>query len=397
MTYTIGMLDTIQKRRASNSESFIVKTNIKYMIDIGYNYSFNALENLYKEITLSEKLDILVISHGDNDHCMALKKAIEKLEPTIIIFSPIHFYKYLLLKNLKGFLPNPKLNKIIKTESKLISTLFKHKDYEFYRVTTHLRDNNNLDLLDLGLERLIETIYLDDYTNPYFDVIVAVKKCNLPKEDKELLIKSEMEFLVDEFETFDTGQTKEIRRELSALIGKLSMLKTKNLSQLVQEVKQLGLIDTKSKKYKKVNRHKEQFIKHFKKDVLSRIDNSMSLIVRIHNSLFTGDAEKDQQKNVITFLNRNRRTIKVIKVPHHGSGSSDTFLIDLYTKLNPTHALISTRYNVNIVKVRGYLKDDRKINTYVTRSEVGSPPKHNLIGQKIVISKKSIRRNFIFK
>jgi competence protein ComEC len=73
-------------------------------------------------------------------------------------------------------------------------------------------------------------------------------------------------------------------------------------------------------------------------------DNDDSLIILIHflgkKILFTGDASKERERQILTFINDD---IDVLKVGHHGSNTSTSS--ELLHALNPEFGIISTSIN----------------------------------------------------
>lgn len=354
MEYKIGMLDC---KKSRNSEAFLVKTqNNQYMIDTGYINAFKSLKELHMFTCGSNsRLNYLIISHGDSDHCSNIVNIANYFIPNFIVFSPIHMYKSVLLKKFSKFKFSGK-----GTSFDLISKILSCKNYKkFYRI---LSNSNNKNLNQVypnyykNYQLDLEVIKLEEGVNQYFDIILGISNQYL--EDKRVTtIKNDIKALINanslEFETYDTGQTEKIEQSLSNLIMDIqdrtistNTTNKKDFKKLLDKIKEYGLID-----YNEdiISIDKDIFINLFKMNILKKINNAMSLIVRINDTLFTGDSEIEQLEAVLEILNKS--SINIIKVPHHGSIKNH--FPKLYQKFHPKLCLLksSTKTSNQILKL----------------------------------------------
>lgn len=98
-------------------------------------------------------------------------------------------------------------------------------------------------------------------------------------------------------------------------------------------------------------------------------ENNMSLVCilnyRDHRVLFTGDMEKEVEREILDHIPKN---IDIIKVPHHGSNTSST--MELLDKINPQIGLISLgRNNMYGHPSNEVLDRYRDVNTRIYRTD----------------------------
>lgn len=369
MINKIGMLDCISSH---NSESFIVNTsNNNYMIDTGYNNAFESIKKLYSKVDRQKNsLDYLVISHGDDDHCKGINKIIDEFYPRFIVFSPIHIYKYILLQRMGWNTFYEEGNRVNLVRQILSSQKYK----KFYRIISKEKiKKNTSENLEFHSDRFnLDIIELEDgVATRYFDIILAVSD-NYSKNNNNRNIKDDIRILIqkdlDEFQTYDTGQTYKIEQSLTNLIkhiniGNVSIdnCDENDLNKFLNSILKYEVFQ-----YNKIPKsiNKEVFIKIFKSKVIKKINNAMSLIVTINDALFTGDSEKQQISNVVNILSKKNKDINIIKVSHHGSIKNH--LPKLYEIFKPKVCLLKLSSKTQNTKVVRYLLDNT--NTKICNS-----------------------------
>lgn len=381
MEYNIGMLDCVKSR---NSESFVVKTsNNNYIIDTGYNNAFESLKELYKDTCNgANRLDYLIISHGDDDHCGSIKNITNHFSPNFIIFSPIHIYKHLLLQEITDISFKEGDN-----TSDLLAKIQNSSKYKkFYRIMSRKKSKYDIsedyDLISQNILKNdgfdLDIIELEDGVNPYFDIVLAVSDTYLKDRSSEHIkndIKTRIQRDLFEFQTFDTGQTDKVEQILRSLIKDINngsiFIDTDNkdeLSKFLKRIMESGFIE-----YNRIppTINKENLIKIFKANVLKKINNAMSLIVRINDTLFTGDSEREQIRMVVNILDEDN--INIVKVPHHGSNKNH--LSELYTKLQPEICMLKSSSKTVSTEVVRYLLDNTNTNicnsSYYKQCKIG--------------------------
>lgn len=366
MEYKIGMLDC---NASKNSEAFTVITEeYSYMIDTGYCGAFSSLLKLHVATCKSPKtLDFLIISHGHDDHCKGIEKIVNSLSPSFIIFSPIHIYKHLLLDKFRS-LGMDKWENSYNIVNKIKSS---GKYMRFFRLISQEKLNllqgegsnfelsNEFNLFDFT----VDTIILDKLENPYLDIIIAVNESDI-KDTNDTLLRDKIENMItsniNEFETYDTGQTVIIEKALIELLKdiKLGTIVTEltNKDEFISIIKLLH--DSELIEYDIIPStiNKNNFIKIFKSYVLNKINNSMSLIVRINDTLFTGDASKKQLTEILDFMSVRDKSIAIIKVAHHGSQLNH--LPKLYNTMKPTLCLLKESTLTKSLIVSEYLENE---------------------------------------
>ena len=100
---------------------------------------------------------------------------------------------------------------------------------------------------------------------------------------------------------------------------------------------------------------------------IKKLRNEKSLICRVGNGIFTGDAPKRSLKETFPIIHSRRGKISshfTIKISHHGSATGKYKYLDFYNSLNPTQLLLKRDYQVQRSKnFTSYYRSLRSIQT----------------------------------
>lgn len=349
MHYTIGMLDS---SRSKDSESFVVKTKqFNYIIDTGYANAQKDVLQLYRSIPTqknNDQLDILIISHGDDDHCRGLAAVVKVLKPEMLIYSPLQHLRIMAFDEiLNSSLPLGHKEEMEKKRSPIARWIRENKnEYVFFRVRNNSDRNLNREydrepLQFDGVE--IEEFGVEQENSTFSDIILMIRKGRYVTEN--FSVTAIVNRLTVEFETYETGHAKQMEQLLEEFIRDLRSKRhlPHELIDLFEKHKFLKLDEAQNIAPRILDKY--EFMNLVRTKLLRKIDNAMSLIVRINSSLFTGDAEIEQLKVVTEILAKRAIRLSTLKVAHHGS--KNNHFEEIYKELRPVVSLLKSSSKVH--------------------------------------------------
>ncbi|MFJ7831857.1 hypothetical protein ACQKIC_16130 [Peribacillus sp. NPDC046944] len=297
----------IMTNYASRSESFWIKETYQYLIDAGKTKNGEDIIKKYK--CLFSNLDCFVISHGDEDHIGLANTIIEELEPDFVILSPLVY----IVEKLR---------------------------FTFNDV------NLRFPMLFEGSYRWIETNE---------DNIFRVYSVKAPAN---ILYPWDMDFKgkgIFEFETFPTKSANKTTILINDFISKISSytpstsswLKAINTHKLIKDLRTGKLLDR--KKYKLSKSDYSEMWDEIESAIIRKLKNEMSLICRVGSTFFTGDATRNQLRDIEDTLINQSELLDyriALKINHHGSVNPKYKYFDFYKKMKPKQLLLKRDFQI---------------------------------------------------
>lgn len=310
----------IMTNYGQRSESFWIRESLEYIIDAGQGeIGRNIIQN-YRSCELFNQfhgINCFVISHGDSDHISLAREIVRYLRPQVIVISPLVYvinkYRYTVQDILEYSYPNPNY---------LPDSFFGNPDEYF------MTDN-------------LDHYSLEDPETYAPAVYISHRQVNTTLPWDSYFSDTS----IPEFETYNTRKSLEYANLINNSVNHLGsstdltdiydiLLSDEFLSDLCE-----GII---------LNRNytPEQYVQIFleiESKILKHIRNDMSLICRVGNTIFTGDANREQLDEVTRILTQRARELNrnlTIKINHHGSPTNAYQNLYFYSSLSPRQLLL---------------------------------------------------------
>ena len=291
----------------NRSESFFVSTNRnRYIVDAGCGA-------LGRKCILSNQrrlrdLDYFVISHGDKDHVDLAEEIVDTLSPKVIVMSPGYYAitkfdeatnDYMIHNSFKRYFSDRKI--------------WQNSDYYQEKVPVEMK-------LEYGLP-------------PVFFVRRDISDWHFAWE------KQPDSIALPEFQTYPTKKSIEwgnmVHSFAQKLIGQPPDISGLANCTLIKNLEMGFLLQ--ATQYSLGGKDYIKLFKYIKDELIVQIENDMSLICRIGNMIFTGDATAGQLEEVQDVLLQQQPSLTplTIKINHHASGKRLYRNASFYQKLLP--------------------------------------------------------------
>lgn len=312
---------------ASNGESFLIKcvgeksTNI--LIDCGYISTYKVMESeLHNLKKNNEKIDLMVLTHIDNDHINGARSILKDyVNDKICEISEIWYNDFFSIYDIEGCSDENRTQEEFKLLKEIIEQKYPNDPNLFKEEVVGYKSANTL--VDCLQNEKIHNI-INKSRNPCILV-----------ENKETIEKSI--WINDEVEIILLGPTKEVlvqlleewRKHLNEKGFKEEVVKSKKIAKAfelfyVNKIEEMSLRENIEKQCS-VRTKLEELLEFNESDAKLENRSSISFILRFYDKylLFLGDSSPLDYEDVLEKMAQatpdNKLKFDLVKVSHHGS------------------------------------------------------------------------------
>ncbi|NFI94450.1 MBL fold metallo-hydrolase [Clostridium botulinum] len=334
---------------ASNGEGILIECNGKeqtnILVDCGYISTYNLIKKDLINLKKNEKkIDLLVLTHIDNDHINGARKLLsDYIKDEICEISEIWYNDYFSIYDIED-----KKKELCKTEY----NIFKLLESDEYPPDPNETGEKNISYKSANrLVAYLEKDKIKQRLNKSFENVVCIDEKN---KFKKFQISNEVEVIL-------LGPTKEILKELlydwrNYLIEKgfeEEIVKSKELAEAfelyyVNQIEEI-MEEIYSEKECSASDELREYLEFNIPDKKLENRSSISFILKFYDKhlLFLGDSSpKDYEEileNLLKNLNKEKLEFDLVKVSHHGSKyNTSNKLLEMITS---KRYLISTNGN----------------------------------------------------
>lgn len=323
---------------ASKGESFLIKLkgekNTNILIDCGYVSTAKLIiEEIKKIISRDEKLDLIVLTHIDNDHINGARDVLKFIVDNKVNIGEVWYNDYIKIvgnKYLEDNLPQ----EIERYIDRLSEIEYKNEP-----------GINKKDQVGFGDAASIIEYLTDDYLygkwNKSFDNSIfiennEIKKCKINDEVNIDILgpnKEALDGVLCEWEEYFIKYAN----------GKIKVKNKKIAKAFEKYFISLREVPKRIHKNKCSNDDIDNILEYSEYDTDFVNRSSISIVIEFNNQklLFLGDSSPiDIEKTLEKYINENSNEFEIVKVPHHGSRNNMSKTI--IEKIDCEKFLIST-------------------------------------------------------